>query len=137
MLEILNQYKDFNCMLRHKDVNSALSRAKTQECKKIIRKTGCLLQTNKLYISNIDRTCTMPKHSSDYPRGITDAVATGPPVRVVFLLSVHGRAFRQVKRLLKSIYSSNHYYYFHVDQVSRSNLSNSLSNLIILNALTF
>ncbi len=114
----MKQYKDFDCRLKHKDVNSALSRAKTPECRKVIQKTGCLLENRKLYFSNIDRICPVPKWNSGYPRGVTEGVASGPPVRVVFTLTVHGRALRQVKRLLKSIYHSNHYYYFHVDQVS-------------------
>lgn len=106
-------------MLRHKDVKSALSRAKTPECRKIIQKTGCLLENNRLYLDNIERICTIPKWDTKYPRGVDiEAVALGPPVRVVFMLTVHGRAFRQVKRLLKAIYHSNHYYYLHVDLVS-------------------
>ena len=118
MLEILKQYKDFDCLLKHKDIKSALSRVKNPECRKVIQKTGCLLENNRLYFSNIRRTCPVSKWDTGYPRSITDSVASGPPVRVVFMLTVHGRALRQVKRLLKSIYHSNHYYYFHVDQVS-------------------
>jgi protein xylosyltransferase len=91
---------------------------KNPECRKVIQKTGCLLENNRLYFSNIHRTCPVSKWDTGYPRSVTDSVASGPPVRVVFMLTVHGRALRQVKRLLKSIYHSNHYYYFHVDQVS-------------------
>lgn len=39
------------------------------------------------------------------------------PVRVAFVLMVHGRAERQLKRLIKAIYHRDHYYYIHVDQV--------------------
>lgn len=39
------------------------------------------------------------------------------PVRVVFVLMVHGRAVRQLKRLIKAIYHRDHYYYIHVDKV--------------------
>lgn len=39
------------------------------------------------------------------------------PVRVAFVLMVHGRAVRQLKRLLKAIYHKDHYYYIHVDKV--------------------
>ncbi|KAJ8957493.1 hypothetical protein NQ318_020520 [Aromia moschata] len=36
-------------------------------------------------------------------------------VKIVFLLTLNGRAVRQVKRLLKVLYHKNHYYYIHVD----------------------
>ena len=39
-------------------------------------------------------------------------------VRIVFVLTVNGRAVRQVRRLLKAIYHKDHYYYIHVDAVS-------------------
>lgn len=42
------------------------------------------------------------------------------PVRVAFVLMVHGRAVRQLKRLLKAIYHKDHFYYIHVDKVSSS-----------------
>lgn len=37
------------------------------------------------------------------------------PVRIVFLLTLNGRALRQVTRLLKLLYHKNHFYYIHVD----------------------
>lgn len=40
------------------------------------------------------------------------------PVRIAFVLAVHGRASRQFQRLFKAIYHTSHYYYIHVDQVS-------------------
>lgn len=36
--------------------------------------------------------------------------------RIVFLLTLNGRAVRQVKRLLGAIYRPHHYYYIHVDE---------------------
>ncbi|EYB88863.1 hypothetical protein Y032_0240g3345 [Ancylostoma ceylanicum] len=36
--------------------------------------------------------------------------------RILFLLQLNGRNERQVKRLLKALYSPHHYYYIHVDQ---------------------
>jgi protein xylosyltransferase len=36
-------------------------------------------------------------------------------VRIVFVLTVNGRALRQVTRLLRAIYRPHHYYYIHVD----------------------
>ena len=38
--------------------------------------------------------------------------------RVAFVLTVNGRALRQVKRLFKALYHVNHYYYIHIDSVS-------------------
>uniref|UniRef100_A0A0P6K152 protein xylosyltransferase n=1 Tax=Aedes aegypti TaxID=7159 RepID=A0A0P6K152_AEDAE len=37
------------------------------------------------------------------------------PVRIVFLLTLNGRALRQVNRLLKTLYSPRHYYFIHID----------------------
>lgn len=39
------------------------------------------------------------------------------PVRIAFVLVVHGRASRQFQRFFKAIYHTSHYYYIHVDQV--------------------
>uniref|UniRef100_A0A2C9MAE7 protein xylosyltransferase n=1 Tax=Biomphalaria glabrata TaxID=6526 RepID=A0A2C9MAE7_BIOGL len=39
-----------------------------------------------------------------------------PRVKIVFVLTVNGRAVRQVNRLLRLIYSPSHYYYIHVDK---------------------
>ncbi|KAM3966214.1 xylosyltransferase oxt [Aphomia sociella] len=36
-------------------------------------------------------------------------------VRIVFLLTLNGRALRQVHRLINALYRSNHYFYIHVD----------------------
>ncbi|CAH2981318.1 unnamed protein product [Chilo suppressalis] len=38
------------------------------------------------------------------------------PVRIVFLLTLNGRALRQVYRLINSLYRSNHYFFIHVDK---------------------
>ncbi|CAG9771125.1 unnamed protein product [Ceutorhynchus assimilis] len=40
---------------------------------------------------------------------------TNKPVKIVFLLTLNGRALRQVKRLLKILYHKDHYYFIHVD----------------------
>ncbi|KAJ6642112.1 Xylosyltransferase oxt [Pseudolycoriella hygida] len=37
-------------------------------------------------------------------------------VKIAFLLTLNGRAVRQVHRLLKSLYNKNHFYYIHVDE---------------------
>lgn len=41
----------------------------------------------------------------------------GPPVRIAYMLVVHGRAIRQLKRLLKAVYHRQHFFYVHVDKV--------------------
>lgn len=40
-------------------------------------------------------------------------------IRVAFLLTLNGRALRQVHRLLKSLYHTRHVYYIHIDEVSK------------------
>ncbi|KAF2978969.1 hypothetical protein EK904_003806 [Melospiza melodia maxima] len=42
------------------------------------------------------------------------------PVRIAYMLVVHGRAIRQLKRLIKAVYHQQHFFYIHVDkQLSR------------------
>lgn len=41
-------------------------------------------------------------------------------VRIAFLLTLNGRALRQVHRLLRALYAPQHVYYIHVDAVSRA-----------------
>lgn len=41
-------------------------------------------------------------------------------VRIAFLLTLNGRALRQVHRLLKALYDPQHVYYIHVDKVRKS-----------------
>lgn len=54
------------------------------------------------------------------------------PVRVAFVLMVHGRAVRQLKRLIKAIYHRDHYYYIHVDKVrpAEGRVTNSLASWV-------
>ena len=110
--------EDIKCTLQHKDAKSAYTRAKSAQCKKIITKTACLLEAGKLYLNNFERTCPIAKNAGGIPRNVDAGQPSGPPIRVVFMLTVHGRALRQIKRLLKTIYHKTHYYYIHVDSVS-------------------
>lgn len=41
-----------------------------------------------------------------------------PPVRIAFLLTLNGRALRQVLRLIKVLFHRDHFFYIHVDAVS-------------------
>ena len=42
----------------------------------------------------------------------------GKPVKIVYLLTIAGRASRQVARLVRQIYSPDHYILVHVDSRS-------------------
>lgn len=53
------------------------------------------------------------------------------PVRVAFVLMVHGRAIRQLKRLIKAIYHRDHYYYIHVDKVSPKRTLSVLASSVV------
>ncbi|XP_065183647.1 xylosyltransferase 1-like [Sycon ciliatum] len=104
------------CNITVKEALSALSRAKTEDCKDQLRRVSCAHQLQQLYWTNFTRTCpvhdnpaisanmSLPKLHPDIPR-----------VRILFMITVHGRAVRQVYRVLKAIYHVNHYYYIHVD----------------------
>ena len=56
-----------------------------------------------------------PKNNAPYIKTIP---ADTPPVRIVFVFTINGRADRQVKRLFKALFHEHHYYYIHVDSVS-------------------
>lgn len=43
------------------------------------------------------------------------------PVRIAYLLTVNGRASRQVRRLISILYHPSHLFYIHVDAVSKTN----------------
>lgn len=64
-----------------------------------------------------------PLHSGKMSPGIqwdefrAQPPVDGPPVRIAYMLVVHGRAVRQLKRLLKAVYHAQHFFYIHVDQV--------------------
>lgn len=53
----------------------------------------------------------------------------GPNVRIAFLLTLNGRAVRQVHRLLKLIYSEQHFFYIHVDSVRTTCIDRQISAL--------
>ncbi|KAK6630884.1 hypothetical protein RUM44_003054 [Polyplax serrata] len=45
----------------------------------------------------------------------TEVAENEPPVRITFLLTFSGRALRQIKRLIKSLFHKDHYFFIHVD----------------------
>ena len=61
-------------------------------------------------------------------------VETSHMVRILFMFTWNGRAWRQVKRLFKQLYHVNHYYYIHVDVVCTHVLYIALHFLMIPHA---
>ena len=49
------------------------------------------------------------------PSSQWQAVSSEESVRIVYLLTINGRAVRQVKRLIKQLYDGRNYFYIHVD----------------------
>jgi len=75
------------------------------------------------------------KHFVPPKLGAVHAEDPHPPVKVVYLLTVSGRASRQVYRLIKQVYSPDHYVFIHVDKRQEfmyrelEKLANKLPNL--------
>lgn len=109
------------CDITGKDALSALHRAASQQCRQEIANIMCQHQAGQLMPNSLPQFCPQ--------LGLSNPVQTvgeldnsffkvENPVRVAFVLMVHGRAVRQLKRLLKAIYHKDHYYYIHVDKRS-------------------
>lgn len=60
-----------------------------------------------------------------------------PDVRIVFLLTLNGRALRHIRRLLKLIFRPRHYYYIHIDEVSFRRTANFRYKLIFFEWFLF
>jgi len=115
---------------------------------------GKALSDNGLRISQLQCNMSCPSHDTQstcggylamsvYMTGLIaaasyDAIYVPPQprdlspytgVRIVFVLTVNGRALRQVTRLLRVLYRPHHYYYIHVD-TRREYLYRELSKLI-------
>ena len=106
-----------NCNLDgKKDALSAISRASSKECKDLLHNVTCMQMAGLLYNTNIRRECRVKDSGRNFLAKPLSEVSGG--ARIVFLLSLHGRAIRQVKRLFKAIYHRDHYYFVHVDSVS-------------------
>lgn len=70
------------------------------------------LKSNQLSLFKVD-------NGIYYPTGRNGLKTANPhvgPIRIAFLLSLSGRDYLQVKRLVDNIYSSQHHYYIHVDR---------------------
>ncbi|VDM61750.1 unnamed protein product [Angiostrongylus costaricensis] len=72
----------------------------------------------KEYLCSGDPSDVLEKHIM--PKAVyrddVDSEGNSKAPRILFLLQLNGRNERQVKRLLKALYSPYHYYYIHVDQ---------------------
>ncbi|XP_018423372.1 PREDICTED: xylosyltransferase 2 isoform X1 [Nanorana parkeri] len=109
------------CDVKGKDALSALSRATTKKCQQEISNMVCLHQLGQLMPKSLPRYCqTTGKITSGLQWEESDVGAPPPekPLRIVYMLVVHGRAMRQLRRLIKAIYHKDHFYYIHVDQRS-------------------
>ncbi|XP_010789054.1 xylosyltransferase 1-like [Notothenia coriiceps] len=108
------------CEISGKEAISALSRAKSKECRQQIAEVYCRHKEGQLMPEKVTRYCPLEGKANTNVQWDEDSVEIFPikPVRIAFVLVVHGRASRQFQRLFKAIFHSSHYYYIHVDQRS-------------------
>ncbi|XP_069050561.1 xylosyltransferase 2 [Lepisosteus oculatus] len=109
------------CEITGKDALSALGRASSRQCRQEIANIVCLHQAGKLMPESVPQYCQQYGLSSpilQWEDIDTDLSKVDNPVRIAFMLVVHGRAVRQLKRLIKAIYHQDHFYYIHVDKRS-------------------
>ncbi|KAJ8001825.1 hypothetical protein DPEC_G00173440 [Dallia pectoralis] len=108
------------CDVSGKEAISALSRAKTKECRQQVAEVFCRHKEGQLMPEKVTRYCPIEGKANVNVVWEEDSSERGssPPVRIAFVLVVHGRASRQFQRLFKAIYHTSHYYYIHVDQRS-------------------
>ncbi|XP_020507246.2 xylosyltransferase 2 [Labrus bergylta] len=109
------------CDIMGKDALSALHRAGSQQCRQEIGNIVCQHQAGQLMPETLPQFCPQlgvvnPVQAVGELDNSLSSVEN--PVRVAFVLMVHGRAVRQLKRLIKAIYHRDHYYYIHVDKRS-------------------
>ncbi|KAJ8363892.1 hypothetical protein SKAU_G00127230 [Synaphobranchus kaupii] len=108
------------CEINGKEAISALSRAKTKECRQQIAEVYCRHKEGQLMPEKVSRYCPLEGKANVNVQWEDDSSESVPaaPVRIAFVLVVHGRASRQLQRLFKAIYHASHFYYIHVDQRS-------------------
>ncbi|XP_077865258.1 xylosyltransferase 1-like [Saccoglossus kowalevskii] len=105
------------CAINGKDTLSALHRAKTSVCKQKIVDTYCEVEDGIVYPQMLPRYCPLPGKPALQVEMVGEDFnpAVDKPVRIVYILIVNGRAFRQIRRLFKVLYHIDHYFYIHVD----------------------
>ena len=121
------------CDIKTKDALSAIDRAKTESCKNMIRNITCTAEAGKLYDVTFKNLCPIGRNPARRFQAVPYEQGTGRLARVVFLMSIHGRAFRQVQRLFKALYHKDHYFFIHIDSVS--NTSYSLFHLLFYTSI--
>uniref|UniRef100_A0A8C2WFP8 Xylosyltransferase 1 n=1 Tax=Cyclopterus lumpus TaxID=8103 RepID=A0A8C2WFP8_CYCLU len=105
------------CEISGKEAISALSRAKSRECRQQIVEVYCKHKDRALMPEKVPRYCPIEGKANinvQWDEGPSEA-AQLVPARIAFVLVVHGRGSRQFQRLFKAIYHTSHYYYIHVD----------------------
>ncbi|XP_012991628.3 xylosyltransferase 1 isoform X2 [Esox lucius] len=120
-LPVLGQRRErHQCEISGKEAISALSRAKSRGCRQQIVEVYCRHKERALMPETVPRYCPLEGKTNvnvQWNEDLEQAVPSDP-VRIAFVLVVHGRASRQFQRLFKAIYHISHYYYIHVDQRS-------------------
>ncbi|CAI5792164.1 xylosyltransferase 1 isoform X1 [Podarcis lilfordi] len=108
------------CEISGKEAISALSRAKSKQCRQEIAEMYCQHKQGKLMPEQVTRFCPLEGKANHNVQWDEDSVEYMPanPVRIAFVLVVHGRASRQLTRMFKAIYHKDHFYYIHVDKRS-------------------
>eukprot|EP00062_Callorhinchus_milii_P009122 gi/632952731/ref/XP_007892011.1/ PREDICTED: xylosyltransferase 1 [Callorhinchus milii] len=108
------------CEILGKEAISALSRAKSKHCRQEIAELYCLHREGKLMPEKVPRLCPLEGKATNNIQPEDDSLELLPshPIRIAFVLVVHGRGSRQLQRMFKAIYHQDHYYYIHVDKRS-------------------
>ncbi|XP_065267607.1 xylosyltransferase 1 [Emys orbicularis] len=108
------------CEISGKEAISALSRSKSKHCRREIAEIYCQHKQGKLMPEKVMRLCPLDGKANNNVLWDEDSVEYMPanPVRIAFVLVVHGRASRQLQRMFKAIYHKDHFYYIHVDKRS-------------------
>ncbi|XP_072168559.1 xylosyltransferase 2-like [Diadema setosum] len=107
------------CPIESKDAISALSRAQTVACKQEITDIVCATSRRSLYPLQLPRYCPHPgKYINELENDGNFISLEQPRARVAYVLVVHGRALRQVRRLIRLLYHREHFFYIHVDKRS-------------------
>ncbi|KAJ7992014.1 hypothetical protein DPEC_G00274190 [Dallia pectoralis] len=114
------QRERHQCEISGKEAISALSRAKSRGCRQQIAEVYCRHKERTLMPKSVPRYCPLEGKAFVNVQWNEDMEQAAPvePIRIAFILVVHGRASRQFQRLFKAIYQTSHYYYIHVDQRS-------------------